>query len=298
MYKQALYPGLLALLAKAALMISSPAWADTQAFTLAVIADCQYADKDNKGERLYRSCPDKLQQAVQDINRHQTKGTLHLGDFIDQDFDSYARLKAITANSKTPFYHVLGNHEFDVAEQYKGLITQTLDMPDRYYQFDIGQWRFITLDGNDVSHHGWPSDSARHQQNLALIAKQYALGATWNGAIGEDQLNWLDGQLQQATDEQKKVVLLCHFPLYPADPHQLWNHQQVMAVISRYPVVKAWFNGHNHKGDYGRHNGIHFVTFHAMLDTPQTAYSLVEFTDNAIHIKGKGRQPDLQLRLD
>ncbi|GGD69464.1 phosphatase [Lacimicrobium alkaliphilum] len=271
---------------------------DSPSFSLAVIADCQYADKNDNGARLYRRCPAKLREAVEDINQQQVKGTLHLGDFIDQDYQSFEVLNRITAKSRVPFYHVLGNHDFAVEDRYKNDITTALNMPARHYSFDIDDWRFIALDGNDVSHHGWPGSSDRHQQNMQLIRDKYADKATWNGAVGKEQLRWLKATLEQATGESKKVVILSHFPVYPEDPHRLWNHQEVLALVGDYAIVKAWFNGHNHKGDYGKKHGIHFVTFHGMLDTEDTAYSIVEFHPQSILIKGRGRQPDMQLPLN
>jgi hypothetical protein len=110
-------------------------------------------------------------------------------------------------------------------------------------------------------------------------------------------MTWLKQQLDEAEKQGQNAVLLSHFPIFPEDPHNLWNAEQVLEVISGYAHVKAWFNGHNHTGNYAKYKHIHFVTFHAMLDTPETAYSLVNFTANSIEIKGIGRQPSLSLPI-
>lgn len=285
------------LLSVALLTLTMFAKAD-ESFSLAIIADCQYADKDSQGARLYRECPKKLAKAVDDINTMDVKAVLHLGDFIDEGYANFETLNNITAKSKVPVYHVLGNHDFWIDDSKKPLLTKVLGMPARYHTFDINNWRFIVLDGNDISHRGWPKSSQKHINNMEIIKEKYAKMPNWNGAMGEEQLKWLERELQVAKKAHKRVVILNHFPVYPVDPHVLWNHEQVMALLSKYnDVITAWFNGHNHKGDYGVKNGIHFVTFHAMLDTQQTAYSRVTFSDNQIQITGKGRQPDLLLKL-
>ena len=266
-------------------------------FVLGVVADCQYADQADKGSRLYTTCPAKLTQAVNDFNTHSLVSVIHLGDFIDKDFTSFATVLDISKALNTPFYHVLGNHEFSVDDQYKMQIATLLNMPARYYSFDIDNWVFIALDGNDVSTYAWPKTSEKHQQNMALYASKYSAQKTWNGAIGEEQLAWLKQQLDCAHGNNKNVVLLSHFPVYPEDQHNLWNSAEVLAMIDHYPNVKAWFNGHNHVGNYGLRNGVHFVTFNAMLDTPETAYSLVEFSKDNIKIEGVGKQPSMVLSV-
>lgn len=271
---------------------------DFQPFQLGIIADCQYADKADKGALFYRSCPAKLSEAITHLNTKPLQAIVQLGDLIDDDYQSFTPLMPILQQSKAPLYHVLGNHEYSVADQYKMDVVNLLGMPARYYSFEIADWRFIVLDGTDVSYYGWPEQSQAHQQNMQLIKAQYATGEPWNGAIGKAQLAWLSDELSRADQQAKKVAILSHFALYPLDHHVLWNQQEVMALISAHKSVKVWFNGHNHQGDYGRFSGIHFVTFKGMLDTADTAYSIATFNKQSIEIHGIGRQASMVLPLD
>ncbi|WP_340677717.1 metallophosphoesterase [Paraglaciecola sp.] len=277
--------------------LSLSAQDNSNSFSLGIIADCQYANQADNGKRLYTLCPSKLEQAVEDLNTKYPDAVIHLGDFIDQDFDSFDRLLNITQKLKMPIFHVLGNHDFSVEDKFKTQITETLNMPARYYTFDLHEWRFIALDGNDVSTYAWPKDSAQHTKNMALYESEYQGRKRWNGALGDQQLQWLKKQLANATEDKKKVILLSHFPIFPENMHNLWNAESVLAVIRPFNVVKAWFNGHNHDGNYAETEGIHFITFHAMLDTPETAYSLVSFSETKIQIKGQGRQPSMELLI-
>ena len=56
-------------------------------------------------------------------------------------------------------------------------------------------------------------------------------------------------------------------------------------------MVKIWLNGHNHAGNYGKFEGIHFVNFKGMVDTEtENAFSILTFFNNRIEIEGFGRE--------
>lgn len=77
----------------------------------------------------------------------------------------------------------------------------------------------------------------------------------------------------------------------------LWNADDVIAMLDRHPSVKIWLDGHNHEGNYGERNGIHYVNLKAMLDTEENAYSRLDFFDDRIELHGVGRQESRVLRL-
>lgn len=270
---------------------------DGSGFSVGIIADCQYADQPDKGQRRYRSSPLKLRKAVAHLNELDLRYSAHLGDFIDEDWASYDPLLAITDTLTKPLYHVLGNHEFSIADDKKPQVTQKLGMPSRYYTFKVENWRFIVVDGNDVSLYGWPKNSAEHKRNEAIYNKLYSDQVDWNGAIGQSQLSWLDDLLSQADESGELVAIYSHFPVYPEHTHNLWNAKEVLAMLERHQSVKAWFSGHNHDGNYAKLNGVHYVTLKAMLDTEKTSYSTVRFSDENIAIQGFGRQDNFLLKV-
>ncbi|MBN2632621.1 MAG: hypothetical protein JXR66_03630 [Bacteroidales bacterium] len=58
-----------------------------------------------------------------------------------------------------------------------------------------------------------------------------------------------------------------------------------------YDNIIAWFSGHNHAGNYGNFNMIHFVTFRGMVETAErNSFAVVEVYPNKIWIKGSGRE--------
>lgn len=120
----------------------------------------------------------------------------------------------------------------------------------------------------------------------------------WNGAVGGDQLAWLQQQLAEAAREKEKVIVFSHFPAFPANPHNLWNNAEVIRLLESYSCVVAYLNGHNHAGHYGRRGGIHYVTLPGMVETPDTtAYAVVQLGIDHITITGFGRTPSQRLTL-
>ena len=110
-------------------------------------------------------------------------------------------------------------------------------------------------------------------------------------------MEWLRGVLQRAESEKEKVMLFCHFPVYPADPHNLWNAQEVIKLLEGFSCVKAYVNGHNHKGKYGIKNGIHYLTCKGMVETDQSAYSIIRVYPEHLKIEGYGRESNQTLPL-
>ncbi|MBX3178264.1 MAG: hypothetical protein KF886_12955 [Candidatus Hydrogenedentes bacterium] len=277
-------------------LLLAPAYA-AETFTFGAIADCQYCDADTAGVRQYRDSPAKLRAAVDHLNTLDLEFTVHLGDFIDKDWESFDVVGPIYKSLKMPAYHVLGNHDYSVADDKKAGVHQRLGMPARYYDFIIHGWRFIALDGNDISLHAYPRGSAEYAAAEKYYADNQIESPTWNGAIGPDQLTWLRGVLDDVTARGESAVLMAHFPVYPEDPHNLWNAEEILALVDEYPCVKAYINGHNHKGAYAERNGVHYVTFKGMVDTAENSYATVTVTPEELKITGFGREEDRALLI-
>ena len=268
-----------------------------QALQIGIIADCQYANEPTKGLRHYRLSTRKLSESVAALNTFGLDHVFHLGDLIDQHMHSYDSILPVIQRLEAPHTLVLGNHDFSVADSLKQGIPEYLGLSDRYFSTVVDNWRFIILDGNDVSLYAWPEGSSNEQIATQVYQQQYQDRETWNGAIGQSQLEWLKKQLDQADVNGEKVILLCHFPVLPVDSHVLWNHQEVLELVTGYTCVKAWFNGHNHAGAYINYYDIHFITFKGMVDTEETSYATVTLEESQLVIKGFGREKDRVLEI-
>jgi predicted phosphodiesterase len=266
-------------------------------FSFGAIADCQYCSGPNRGSRHYSSSAKKLHQCVEELNSHDLKFVIHLGDFIDRDYASFDKVLPIYQSLKMPAYHALGNHDFDVADKWKAKVPERMGMKSKYYDFSIEDWRFIVLDGNDVSFHAYPKDSSEYREAEVYYRENKIRSPRWNGAVGEKQLTWMQEVLRGAEKKGEQVVLYCHFPVYPADPHNLWNAKEVISILETFSCVKAYINGHNHKGKYGQKNGIHYLTLKGMVETESNAYSIIGIFQDRIKVIGYGRESDRVLPI-
>ncbi|GAA5130603.1 metallophosphoesterase [Luteolibacter yonseiensis] len=265
------------------------------ALTFGLITDVQYADAGPEGERHYRESIPKLKTAVGWLAERKLRFTLHLGDFIDREFKSFGDVLPLLDGLGHPVRHLLGNHDYTVADGEKCRIVTTLGMPHDYYVFRDSGVRFVMLDTNDRSVYKYPADSSSDRESESLlkdlVAKNSSAAKPWNGGISDDQLEWLERELAAADAVKERVILCGHHPLLPADGHQVWNSEAVLAVIDRHPSVAAFFNGHNHAGAEVIRNGIPYITFKSILHEPEVnAFSAIRLFADRLEIEGNGRE--------
>lgn len=270
---------------------------DPSRFAFGVIADCQYCAGPPRGVRHYAESRWKLAACVDHLQSLELAYTVHLGDFIDRDFESFDVVAPIYESLNCDSYHVLGNHDYSVSDEHKADVPRRLGMPSNYYDFTVEDWRFVVLDGNDVSLHAHVEGSPAHASAAEYHREHAPKAPTWNGALGSDQLAWLEAKLDEACDAQQRVVLYCHFPVFPENVHNLWNAAVVLELIDDHPCVKAYLNGHNHAGNYAERHGVHFLTLKGMVDTQQTSYAVVEVQKDTLFIHGFGRERDRVLKI-
>lgn len=257
--------------------------------------DVQYADADPAGERHFRESIPKLKAAVADLAKEKLPFTLHLGDVIDRDFASFEVILPLFAPLGHPVRHLMGNHDYTVADAEKSRVVATLGMPHDYYAFSHSGVRLVMLDTNDVSTYKHPQGSAPdvkgEEELLKLAVGKPNNAKPWNGGISPAQLAWLEKELT-AADAVKEPVIVCgHHPLVPAEGHQLWNSLEVLTAIERHPCARAYFCGHNHAGAEVIGKGIPCITFKSLLHEPGvTAFAVVRLFKDRLAIEGRGRE--------
>ncbi|MFD1616021.1 metallophosphoesterase [Gelatiniphilus marinus] len=290
----------------AILVIACKSKTETNPFTdfeIGIIADCQYCNCETQGNRFYKQSIGKFKSAVEKLNTKELDYTIHLGDFIDRNFESFDSVLPIWNSLKSEKYHVLGNHDFSVSDSLKPLVPTTMGLKNRYYSFIKNNWRFIVLDGNDLSYYGVIANSKKKETDslFKLLKNEDEPNLkTWNGGLSLDQLQWVKEELNQAKNKNEYVGFYCHFPAgRNGDAHNLWNYKQFLQLIDSYDNVKFYFNGHNHNGDYLEKNSVHHLTFKGMLDTKNTsAFATAKFTKDSIFIKGYGREITRALKIN
>lgn len=238
----------------------------------AVISDVQYADKDAAGKRDYRGALHRLEEAADALAGEEIAFSIQLGDLIDGGaanvgpvLDAYQRMPA-------PRYHVLGNHDFFGPRR---VVLKRFGLKRAHYTFQIRGWKFISIDGMNLSvTGGWQKESRNYQRAAQILDELKASGAInaydWNGAVGREQREWLRRELASARKQGERCVVFCHFPTLaeacrPA--HLLLDHAEVLEVLDSQPSTVAYVNGHDHSGGYAEHAGVHHVTLAGLVES-------------------------------
>ncbi len=276
--------------------------ATTDGFEIGLVADAQYADVETKGTRFYRKSIERLGSAVEHFNGRPLAFCAHLGDLIDREWKSFDEVLQPLARSRYRWHQLLGNHDFEVLDADIGRVPQKLGMPWRYGSFDQGAFRFVLLDTNDVStyaHAVGTPERAAAEEELARVTNAKLLQAKpWNGALGRAQLAWLDRTCTEAKTAHKKVIVFAHHPVFPDNPHNLWNAADVLALLDRHAHVVAWINGHNHAGAYAERQGVPFLTLRGMVETAETsAFATAKILADRIVLTGHGREPSREMKF-
>lgn len=294
-------------------------------FSFGVISDVQYADiPDGRSfigvPRYYRHSILVLQRAVQNWNCYQKlKFTINFGDIVDgfcpkdQSLDSVNKVIDEFDKFNGPVYHMIGNHCLYNLPRSKLLPLLKIPSVDDHAYYDFSptpEYRFVVLDGYDISAIGWPQDhpntlealnflrekNPNSQKNspsgLVGLERRFLM---FNGGVGKEQLEWLDGVLQEASKLNQKVVICCHIPLDPGASSieaLLWNYNEVMDVIHRYDCVKVCIAGHDHKGGHSiDSHGVHHRVLEAALECPPgtDAFGYVNVYDDRLSLIGTDR---------
>lgn len=210
-----------------------------------------------------------LHACLRCISRCRADFVLQLGDMIDGCGNSAVselrQAVGILDTYEGTVRHVIGNHDLAVPRQE---LLRSLGLQGAYYQFDSGSFRFIVLDGMDVSIHNEPENPSDRKILDTALSKPAM--HDYCGAVGERQRRWIESALQEASNAGMPVIVVCHFPLHPATTDLkhglLWNHRKIRELLAAYPAVKASIGGHYHHGGHAEENGIHFIVLPAFVN--------------------------------
>ncbi|MFT4274085.1 MAG: metallophosphoesterase [Pantoea sp.] len=252
-----------------------------------LMADPQYADveADQEKNRYYRHALRKLPPIIAQLNQQPLDFVVTLGDMVDRHWEDYRALLPLYQQLQHPHAVVQGNH--DALSLNDRLADVAL--PKSYYSFRLPGWRFVVYDGNDLSLYCSGEERQQAEAQLAdLVANHQPQAQPWNGAVGEQQWQWIERQLQQAQTNDEQVIVFGHYPLAPHTTHILWNGTELAALFCRYRV-RACFAGHDHRGGYARIDDTDFFTLKGLLDGAEAApFAVVEISGDSLKVTGYG----------
>jgi manganese-dependent ADP-ribose/CDP-alcohol diphosphatase len=214
--------------------------------------------------------------------------------------------------STLPTLHLWGNHEVyafgrdflaksalntcrRLKQKNAAAATATANDSDllNYYFYDVtDNLRIVCLDVYEISPYGYDGSDKTNENKVKAIkiiedaelklqdetldakSREYLVRFSgYNGAVGEQQLKWLDDQLRVCRKLKKRVVLCTHTPLLLEASNSsgvVWNANELLKLVWSYDnLVIAVLAGHYHTGGYFvDEKQIHHVTLKAILETP------------------------------
>jgi 3',5'-cyclic AMP phosphodiesterase CpdA len=256
-----------------------------------LLADPQYADIDaDVGKNFYyRHALHKLSQAVDALNQQPLDFVVTLGDLVDRHWSSYAAILPIYTRLEHPHAVVLGNHDAQTIAEH---LNEAAALPKSYYAFRLQGWRFIVYDGNDISLYCNALNGDDRELAAAMLVdlteRQQPQAKAWNGAVGKQQLAWIEQQLLEAQQLGEQVVVFGHYPLVPLGSHNLLNGSELAQLLSAYNI-HGCFSGHDHRGGYTQQGQTGFFTLKGMLDgAKDVPFAVVEIEGDHLRVKGYG----------
>jgi len=275
-------------------------------FSFGLIADTQYSDAAPSMNRYYRESLSKLEACVKHLNSLRPDFVVQLGDLINGGFADFDPMLPLFDKFSVPLYHVVGNHDVAVEPENKDKVLARLGLDKvgakkGYYDLGRNGWRLVVLNGTDISIQAHLPGTEQYEAAERLLEDLRAKGARngqfWNGAIGAEQLAWLKRTLAAAAAAGERTVVFCHFPVYPAGMHTLWNDTHVLEVLEAAKGVVAYIAGHDHAGGCAAGKGIQHLTVAGMVETRETAYALVKAYPDRLSVTGFGREPSRVLSI-
>ena len=234
-----------------------------------------------------------LRECLSTITRQKVDFLLQLGDLIKgSDAGKQEEIRHATTILQEfayPIRHVLGNHCLAVVRPE---LMRALGMQAPYYAFTIKGFRFLVLDGMDISILTTPETEEERRMLAHYLAKPEL--HDYCGAIGLRQKAWLKSELEGAERSGEPVIVICHFPFIPettdARHGLLWNHREITELVSSSPAVMACISGHYHYGGYAQLNGVHFVVLPAFVNRsahPRFACGTVELQGERMVVRNQ-----------
>jgi len=280
-------------------------------------------------------------------NHHVEEAMTNILDvFSGRQFSSFQfSFLFLEITQEAEIHHCIGNHELYCYPEYEdwllafeGYHNHFLSDRQWYYSFyPIPEIKFIILNTFFFSAHSWEGEEVRSKASELVRSynpnedqngtphlayghpeKKWVL---FNGGLGEEQIAWLDKELEDCYESNTKAVICSHGPLslVVCDSDGLcWDSEEVQELIFRkYPNVVllclSGFNsshyfisnqtslGHTHQTWYGEEGGVHFLGLDAVLEIPppSTHSFTLNLSSSSIVVRGKGETalPYLEIPL-
>lgn len=315
-------------------------------YSFGLVADIQYADSEDAMNfqrtsiRRYRQSLSIYEDAINHwSSAPTTKFAVILGDIVDGRAagagDQQACLQRIidagNIGKGIEKFYCFGNHchycfsRTELREKLimpnimhrkdeAGLPSNFLSNTQLYYHWSpFPGWRFVALDGYDVSIVGASSEKHKDLATRLLRDNNHndlSISGGWftdlprdkhrwvpyNGGIGVEQFKWIEELLTGTQDRNEQVVFFCHQPIYSPDRPKclIWNAEEILSLLSSFSRPALWLAGHDHGGQsYIDDLGITHLVPPAPIECElgEKAFGLIDVFDDHMIMNWVGKKP-------
>jgi hypothetical protein len=264
---------------------------------IGVVADIHAHDTDSPTEhKVMTDYEPRVAAFIDAMIAWPADAVFELGDLVNGAFvmgaplGDTSRIAAILssvvdamARFGGPEYFVLGNH--DVYDLSKAEFLAAVGIPSTNWSFDLGGYHMVGLD-EEYNKAGQP-----YGHSFWVVP----------GTVPPNELAWLHGDLAATT---LPTVVFVHQPLdvefeTEAGGPSVTNRVEIQAVLAESGRVIAVFQGHSHENRLTVQDGIHYVTFAALVDhddptPPSWAAVTLDPEARTVSIDGEGLQDDIE----
>ncbi len=282
-----------------------------QSWSIGVVTDVQYADREPEGSCRYRDALDHLAAAIREFNQRDLVAVVNLGDLVDSNEAAHVEaVGEVLVACRHPWIHLAGNHDHLGPSNGEALVAQLgIAGWGRGEVLHHAGWRLFALDSTEVSVESTPIGSPAHRgaerELQALREAAEPSGQHWNGRAAERQMADLASCLGRADRSGERVIVLNHMGAHPsaASPrHLCWNHRELRSLLAGHRSSTLHLNGHDHAGGYALDggSGVHYLTLPAVCDSVdgRGAAAILHLSEHHIETEGWGRAPSRTLSLD
>ena len=225
-----------------------------------------YTGDDNTSYKLRAESDKLLDDAIAQVNETPNINfVMFTGDQIDKSFEK--ELRAFLPHAQKlnyPWYIAFGNHDTCIGgyltpEVYLNMVhnaNPNFEFKKPYYSFTPQKgYKVIVLD--------------------TIIRDRL----TSNGNISEEQLKWLDNELDEA--KKDTVLIFMHVPViepFASASHMLLNSNEVRTVIEKHKNPIAVFQGHYHAAKITQHDNVLYISTPALVSYPN-AFRIIKVTN-------------------
>lgn len=191
---------------------------------------------------------------------------------------------SIQSGRRSGFREVTADPDRHLFEQHAFMAEHFQTQPD---PGPVGHG--FTQHNLDTGETWWKADFSPRVRGFGLDTCNDVAGP--DGAVPDDQFQWLERELEIAQAEQRLCLIFSHHnsltlenrAVRPGRSVKLHGADELIALLLKYPVVVGWLNGHTHLNQILAHTsekgGFWEITTASCIDFPQQQ-QVLDIVDN------------------